>query len=253
MLKFNIALQLKINLPSIKTQKQIIDIIEPYEKLFLSYSQCLRIDNIKNTKKDLKNLIDIIEPFEKLIKIMKNIILKIENYSKNIQITNNEKIKINKIIDDYSNGFAYKKEHIDDYGKYKIFTIKNIQDKEKFKKSNYFKNNKLNIGDLVTGLSGTIGSANVIDEKNWVGNQRTLQLKTKYFLEIKSTIEISKIKLLRESKGAAQKNISHTNILSLKVFIKKFNKEISNFYLIIKKNIQKIKKIKFLMIDLLIN
>ena len=183
---------------------------------------------------------------------MKKIILIIENYSKNIQIINNEKIKVNKIIYDYSNGFAYKKEHIDDYGKYKIFTIKNIQNKDKFNKSNHFKNNKLNIGALITGLSGTIGSVDIIDEKNWVGNQRTLQLKTKYFLEIKSTIEINKIKLLKKAKGAAQKNISHSDILNLKVFIKKFNQEISNFYLTIKKNIQKIKKIKFLMINLLI-
>ncbi len=252
-LSINTISNFTINLPSLKTQKQIIDIIKPYEKLFLNYSQCVRIDNIKNTKDDLKNLINIVKPIENLIKIMKNIILKIENYSKNIQTNNNEKIKINKIIDDYSNGFAYKKEHIDDYGKYKIFTIKNIQNKDKFNKSNHFKKNKLNIGDLITGLSGTIGSADVIGEENWVGNQRTLQLKTKYFLEIKSIIEINKIKLLKKAKGAAQKNISHSDILNLKVFIKKFNQEISNFYLTIKKNIQKIKKIKFLMIDLFIN
>ena len=40
-----------INLPSIKHQQQIIDIIEPKEKLFLKYHNIIDISNIDDFKK----------------------------------------------------------------------------------------------------------------------------------------------------------------------------------------------------------
>ena len=54
----------KIEVPSIKIQNQIIGIIERNEKLFLKYSNCVRIDNLNNVQTDMKNLIGIIEPID---------------------------------------------------------------------------------------------------------------------------------------------------------------------------------------------
>ncbi|MCL8209777.1 hypothetical protein LT318_00338 [Spiroplasma sp. JKS002670] len=54
----------EINLPSIKTQDSVIGIIERNEKLFLKYSNCVRIDNLNNVQTDMKNLIGIIEPID---------------------------------------------------------------------------------------------------------------------------------------------------------------------------------------------
>ncbi len=71
----------KIHLPNIFEQQSIIDIIAPVEKLYLKYSNLVRIDTVENSKKDVQNLIDIIEPIEKCIlnvksqiKLLKNIL-----------------------------------------------------------------------------------------------------------------------------------------------------------------------------------
>ncbi len=56
-----------VYLPSLKLQKEIIDIIEPVEELFLKYSHLVRIDTVDNCKNDISNLIDIIAPLERLI------------------------------------------------------------------------------------------------------------------------------------------------------------------------------------------
>ncbi len=57
----------KIDLPNLFEQQKIIDIIEQNEKLFLSFSNCVRIDTFEHVKFDMKSLIDIIEPIESLI------------------------------------------------------------------------------------------------------------------------------------------------------------------------------------------
>ncbi len=100
-LSINIISDFEINLPSLKAQKEIIKIIEPYENLFLSYSQCVRIDNIKNTKKDIKNLIDIIEPIEKIIfkiNLGNNLIKMIEEFLIQNLLKKSTNRKINELV-----------------------------------------------------------------------------------------------------------------------------------------------------------
>ena len=59
--------KIDILIPNIDEQKAIIDIIEPYEALFLKYINLVRIDTYQNCLSDMKTIIDIIEPFEKLL------------------------------------------------------------------------------------------------------------------------------------------------------------------------------------------
>ena len=160
--------------------------------------------------------------------------------------------KIKDICLNISNGFPYQKKHIDVKGVYKIFTIKNIKNSKNFSRTNFICNNKILVGDVVTGLSGTIGTTKIMDCKKWVSNQRTLTINSKYFLEIKSTIEINMLKLLKIARGAAQKNISHFEILDLDISIKNYNHNISNMYLIMLRIINLAKKIRRDLIELLI-
>ena len=104
--------KIKINLPDLKIQKSIIGIIERNEKLFLKYSNCVRIDTLKNVQSDMKNLIGIIEPIEnlenKLINIKNKLIellINLYNYSNNNQISFNSVIKI--LISKYENQINY--------------------------------------------------------------------------------------------------------------------------------------------------
>ncbi|UJB28792.1 restriction endonuclease subunit S [Spiroplasma platyhelix] len=103
-----------VYIPNISIQQQIIDIIEPNEKLFLKYSNCVRIDSFENVQNDMKDLIDIIEPIElietKLAKIKNKLIkLLIDLYSTNVKIQNsfNSRIKIlNSSYEGQNNYFA---------------------------------------------------------------------------------------------------------------------------------------------------
>ncbi|MBE4704210.1 restriction endonuclease subunit S [Spiroplasma platyhelix] len=240
-----------VYIPNISIQQQIIDIIEPNEKLFLKYSNCVRIDSFENVQNDMKDLIDIIEPIEKLEKIIIQIINNIEKSFFSRSLNFQDSIKKNIIWK--TNGYAYEGyEKIND-GLYKIFTIKNIIDDFKFSRTNVLKNNLINIGDLVTGLSGTIGTVGIIFESDWVSNQRTLTLRSNIPLNLKIAIEKQVDFLLKNATGAVQKNITMNDILNLKTIEKKLNDELINkFYikLLLLKN--KIIKIKNCEIKLLI-
>ncbi|VEU59113.1 restriction endonuclease subunit S [Mesomycoplasma neurolyticum] len=184
------------------------------------------------------SIIDIIEPIEQT----KNLIIQIEK--KILKIYQQRKLS-NVLIKDISykinTGFAYNKKHIEDNGKYKIFKISNIGNSlTQNQETNFMKNNLLNIGDIITGLSGTIGTSKVITSKNWVSNQRTLSLTSDYPLNISESIKKQKTELLNIATGAAQKNITKNNILELKL-IKTYNIDlkINEIYIIL----TKIKKI----------
>ena len=137
--------------PSLKIQKQIIGIIEPKEKLFLKYSNCVRIDNFENTKKDLKALIGIIEPIEKI----ENEINRLErNMSKAIQfcindILGEEEIELSSILKIQSSV----QEGLISYGIGREGLFKNSSKANKLKKVGFFnicigyvRNDHLDIG-----------------------------------------------------------------------------------------------------------
>ncbi len=69
--RFNISQEnlkkVPIEIPNIKDQQKIIDIIEPIEDLFIKYPNTVRLDNYEDCKNDVQKLIDIIEPIEKLL------------------------------------------------------------------------------------------------------------------------------------------------------------------------------------------
>ena len=241
----------EINLPNIKMQNQIIDIIEQNETLFLKYSNCIRIDTLENVQTDMKNLIEIVKPFELYENKILNIIKFIEKsfFFRSFEINNFIKENINW----KSAGYTYKYSDKNLHGVYKIFTVKNINNKFKFEKTNITKNNLINIGDVITGLSGTIGTASIVYENNWVSNQRTLVLRSNIPLNIKIAIIKQNNFLIKHATGAVQKNITIDDILNLKMIKKTANDEyINEFYIkfLILKN--KIKEIKKSIINLLI-
>ncbi|MCL6428918.1 hypothetical protein LT335_00466 [Spiroplasma sp. JKS002669] len=243
--------ELNIFIPTIELQQKIIDIIEQNETLFLKYSNCIRIDTLENVQTDMKNLIEIVKPFELYENKILNIIKFIEKsfFFRSFEINNFIKENINW----KSAGYTYKYSDKNLHGVYKIFTVKNINNKFKFEKTNITKNNLINIGDVITGLSGTIGTASIVYENNWVSNQRTLVLRSNIPLNIKIAIIKQNNFLIKHATGAVQKNITIDDILNLKMIKKTANDEyINEFYIkfLILKN--KIKEIKKSIINLLI-
>ncbi|MFV0288137.1 MAG: restriction endonuclease subunit S [Mycoplasmatales bacterium] len=205
---------LKINLPSLKQQQEIIDIIKPIE-----------------------DMIDLIDS-----------ILKIQNQMFTLQETNSH---IKDYITKINTGYAYKKEDKINNGNYKIYTIKNISGISKYENTNFIKNNVLKIGDVITGLSGTIGTASPIFTNGLVSNQRTLGLSTDYPVQIANAIELQKKELYNISTGAVQKNITAINVLDLK-FKPFFNNSFDNNILLLKRKKTNLINIKEKTIKLLI-
>ncbi|WP_033161308.1 restriction endonuclease subunit S domain-containing protein, partial [[Mycoplasma] collis] len=160
--------------------------------------------------------IDIIDPLERIknnLELMENNIYKLFDYR------TFSKKRIKDIISKINSGFSYKNSDKIDDGIYKIFKISNIRknDDNNIDKTNFTKNNLLNLGDVITGLSGVLGTAKIIYEKYWVSNQRTLSLTSENFLLIKKSIEKNEKKIYTLSTGSVQKNITVNDILNLEL------------------------------------
>ncbi|NQZ29378.1 MAG: restriction endonuclease subunit S, partial [Mycoplasmatales bacterium] len=217
--RFNISQKdmanIKLNIPSQTKQKEIIDIIEPIEIMI-------------NATQEINKKLYSICSYNTKEKLLENIISS-------------------------NNGFNYSKKHKSKRGLYNIFTIKNINI-NKSDKTNFIKNNLLYQGDVITGLSGTIGTAKVISEDNWVSNQRTLSLRTKFPLQIMKLITTSKRYLNTIATGAVQKNIKASDILNLKFSItnKEMEKLLSSLYIKNEKLINNLSNLKNKLLKLLI-
>ncbi|MDK2819426.1 MAG: restriction endonuclease subunit S [Mycoplasmataceae bacterium] len=109
------AKKIEIKLPILVEQQAIIDIIEPFEKIFLKFKDLVRIDTIENCKKDIGLLIDIVEPFEKikeifckkkiwLLKIIKNM------YERN---SRNKKVSLNSFVNVIQRKYENQKYYVD--------------------------------------------------------------------------------------------------------------------------------------------
>ena len=195
-----------IKLPDLDEQQEIINIIEPFERL--------------------KNKINNIMEYLKMITL-----IQINNFN----LPTDTSLKIFNNIQ----GYSFKSSDFKNKGQYKIFKISNILNNNE-KNFSYTDNivlkHLLKCGDVVTGLSGTIGTSCVIYENNmYILNQRLLAINSNIPLLIKMLIEKNKKILEQSSTGSVQKNITKNDILNIKLnskLINKFNELISKLYIL---------------------
>ena len=120
--------------------------------------------------------------------------------------------------------------------KIKISNILNNNEKNFTYTDNNVLKHLLKCGDIVTGLSGTIGTSCVIYKNNmYILNQRLLAINSNIPLLIKMLIEKNKKILEQSSTGSVQKNITKNDILNIKLnskLINKFNELISKLYIL---------------------
>lgn len=134
-------------------------------------------------------------------------------------------------IMNFDNGFAFQSRTYLSSGKYKIITIKNVQDGCVDSTGAVFidclpqrmkDNCILNIGDVLLSLTGNVGRVGVVCERNLLLNQRVAKivptnyklLPFLYFVFRQSEI---KTKLETIAKGTAQLNLSPTETLKLTI------------------------------------
>lgn len=142
----------------------------------------------------------------------------------------NEEIELANLLD-FTNGFAFSSKDYLDSGKYKVITIKNVQDGRIDSAGSSCLNEKpakmrpeceLKIGDILLSLTGNVGRVGAVCEDNLLLNQRVAKINPKdaemlpflYFLfrhdDMKNTLESI-------SKGTAQQNLSPVEALKLKI------------------------------------
>jgi len=141
-----------------------------------------------------------------------------------------EEIELANLLD-FTNGFAFSSKDYLDSGKYKVITIKNVQDGRIDSAVSSCLNEKpakmkseceLKTGDILLSLTGNVGRVGAVCEDNLLLNQRVAKINPKdaemlpflYFLfrhdDMKNTLESI-------SKGTAQQNLSPVEALKLKI------------------------------------
>ena len=172
-------------------------------------------------------------------------------------------VEVGRILS-FENGFAFKSSSYHKKGKYRIITIKNVQDAKidtqgaaciddipPRMKQNCF----LSIGDVLISLTGNVGRVGIVCEKNLLLNQRVAKFVPKdirmlpliyFYFRLPST----KTSLEVISKGTAQQNLSPIEALKLQIpYETQQSLELSNllhpmFCTIYQKNIENIQLAK---------
>lgn len=193
--------QLEVEIPDLETQKKIVRILSALD-------QKIELNNQQN------------KTIEKQASAL------VQKY------TNNEKGTVElKEIMSFDNGFAFKSKDYVDSGKYKVITIKNVQDGLIDSSSVQFVADyprdmrdchKLSVGDVLLSLTGNVGRVGIVFEKNLLLNQRVAKVKPKdesllpflYFFFRKNDF---KQELEALAKGTAQLNLSPVETLNEKI------------------------------------
>jgi type I restriction enzyme S subunit len=144
----------------------------------------------------------------------------------------------------FTGGFAFKGNRIDNNGKFKIITIKNVQNgimdltrfdtleqlPTKVKESQI-----LEIGDIIISLTGNVGRACMVVSENCLLNQRVEKINAinkdyegfcYFYIRSNETYN----KMLALAKGSAQQNLSPVEFSNLKVAFNQKNKSIFKFF-----------------------
>ena len=193
--------QLEVEIPDLETQKKIV-------RILFALDQKIELNNQQNKT------------------IEKQALALVQKY------INNEKgtVKLKEIMS-FDNGFAFKSKDYVDSGKYKVITIKNVQDGLIDSSSAQFVTDypkdmrdyhKLSVGDVLLSLTGNVGRVGIVFEENLLLNQRVAKVKPKdenllpflYFFFRKKDF---KQKLEALAKGTAQLNLSPVETLNEKI------------------------------------
>ena len=160
-------------------------------------------------------------------------------------------VKLNSFVK-INSGYPFKSSTYVPNGKYKIITIKNVQDKsldsDKTDKIDVIPKNmssicKLDIGDFLISLTGNVGRTCLVDEENLLLNQRVGKINTeetdRYFIYCLFNSSEYKNYLTKIAGGSSQANLSPIEAVNFNI-PKPENKTLTYFNSIIKPLIDRI-------------
>lgn len=127
------------------------------------------------------------------------------------------------------NGYAFKSETYNEYAKFNIITIANVQGDKYINTTSCNKiiqipndiqiNQILNIGDILISLTGNVGRVSTVNIDNCLLNQRVGVLKfnneiAKHYISQVISNKNFENKMILKGQGAAQKNIGNNDVES---------------------------------------
>jgi len=189
--------KIEINIPDLETQKKVVRILSALDNK-------IELNNQQN---------------QTLEKIADGMVKKFQNEQTG-------KIKLSEIMS-FDNGFAFKSKDYLSEGKYKVITIKNVQDGNvdsndaqclELLPKDLKKHHQLSVGDILLSLTGNVGRVGIVFEPNLLLNQRVAKIHAKDealkpFLYFVFRQESFKAELENLAKGTAQLNLSPVETL----------------------------------------
>ena len=136
-------------------------------------------------------------------------------------------------VTEFLNGFAFKSSSFVSKGKYKVITIKAVQDGKLITDSadeiedlslNIPSHCVLKIGDILLSLTGNVGRVCIVTQDNLVLNQRVCILNPRNLIDRGYVYTLSRTKLLKTrminiAKGTAQANLSPVETSKLSIVV----------------------------------
>lgn len=210
-------LSLKVALPPLKIQKKIADILSAYDNLIENNQKQIKLLEEATQRLYKEWFIDLRFPGHETTKIQKDLP---EGW--NIK-------SVNSVVD-FLSGYAFKSGSFVDSGKYKIVTIKNVQDGS-FDGDNVSTVDEipskmpnhcvLEDGDILLSLTGNVGRVCLVVGDDYLLNQRVAKLKSHYhaytYCLFRSKDMFDEMNNL--ANGAAQQNLSPVRTGEIKIAV----------------------------------
>ena len=228
------AINQRINLPPLPTQKKIAKILSNYHDL------------IENNLKQIK----LLEESARLTYEEWFLRFRIDGKKLDIDPESGlpygwEQSTLGSLVA-FHGGYAFKSKDYEENQKYKIVTIKNVQDGYFISSTtdtistipdNIKPSQKLNNGDYIMSLTGNVGRICLVYGENYLLNQRVVKLEPRKSIDYSFLYSLFRhknmlIQLQNISNGAAQQNLSPVNAAKIKLptpdeeFREKFNNKI---------------------------
>lgn len=209
--------ELPVVLPSTEQQQYIADVLSSYDDLIENNQKQIKLLEEAAQRLYKEWFVDLRFPSHETTPIVDGVP---EGWEQNT---------INSIID-LQSGFAFKSADFCDSGKYKIVTIKNVQD-GLFEGQNVSRIDdiparmpahcRLGDGDILLSLTGNVGRVCVVNGQNYLLNQRVAKIKSDYtayaYCLFRSSDMFTAMGNL--ANGAAQQNLSPIKTGQIRILI----------------------------------
>lgn len=208
---------MKISVPPMDVQEKIVGVLSAYDTLIENNQKQIKLLEEAAQRLYKEWFVDLRFPGHETTPIVDGVP---EGWEQNT---------INSIID-LQSGFAFKSADFCDSGKYKIVTIKNVQD-GLFEGQNVSRIDdiparmpahcRLGDGDILLSLTGNVGRVCVVNGQNYLLNQRVAKIKSDYtayaYCLFRSSDMFTAMGNL--ANGAAQQNLSPIKTGQIRILI----------------------------------